>query len=144
MGFVGTPLQSQTVLASENFFLRKQMAMYGERQAKLRRASDPTGLALVLLAQCFPWHEALMIVQPATIVRWSREAFRLFWHERPRLPVQGRYKGHVGGGDHGRTPVLRIPVLGGRICAPARSAPCCNFPDVTARTNPQCCRPQSH
>jgi putative transposase len=60
---------------------------------KPRRPSDPLRLALVLLAGCFAWREALTIVQPATLLRWHREAFRLFWRwrsrpGRPRLPAE--------------------------------------------------------
>jgi len=58
---------------------------------KPRRASDPLRLTLVLLARCFSWREALLVVQPTTLLRWHREAFRLFWRwrsrpGRPRLP----------------------------------------------------------
>jgi putative transposase len=89
--FLGASLRSRTALAAENLFLRKQLALYRERQVKPRRASDPLRLTLVLLARCFAWREALTIVQPATLLRWHREAFRLFWRwrsrpGRPRLP----------------------------------------------------------
>jgi len=80
-------------LAAENLFLRKQLALYRERQVKPRRASDPLRLTLALLSRCFAWREALTIVQPATLVRWHREAFRLIWRwrsrsGRPRLPAE--------------------------------------------------------
>ena len=91
--FVEASLRSRTALAAENLFLRKQLALYRERQVKPRRASDPVRLTLVLLARCFAWREALTSVQPATLRRWHREAFRLFWRwrsrpGRPRLPVE--------------------------------------------------------
>lgn len=90
---LGASLRSRAVLAAENLFLRKPLALYRERQARPRRASDPIRLALVLLARCFAWREALTIVQPATFLRWHRDAFRLFWRwrsrsGRPRLPVE--------------------------------------------------------
>ena len=77
--FLGTSLRSRLALAAENLFLRKQLALYRERQVKPHRASDATRLGLVLLARWFAWREALTIVQPATLLRWHREAFRLFW-----------------------------------------------------------------
>ncbi len=60
---------------------------------KPRRASGPLRLTLILLARCFDWREALTIVQPATLLRWHRNAFRLFWRwqsrsGRPRLPAE--------------------------------------------------------
>ncbi|HSB81796.1 MAG TPA: integrase core domain-containing protein, partial [Candidatus Methylomirabilis sp.] len=50
---------------------------------------------LVRLARCFAWREALTIVQPATLLRWHREAFRLLWRwrsrpGRPRLPLDAQ------------------------------------------------------
>jgi len=91
--FLGASLRSRTALAAENLFLRKQLALYHERQVKPRRASDPLRLTLVLLARWFAWREVLTIVQPGTLLRWHREAFRLFWRwrsrpGRPRLPAE--------------------------------------------------------
>lgn len=91
--FVGASLRWRTALAAENLFLRKQLALYRERQVKPRRASDSLRLTLVLLARCFAWREALTIVQPATLLRWHRNAFRLVWRwrsrpGRPRLPTE--------------------------------------------------------
>jgi putative transposase len=44
-------LRSHGQLAAENLFLRKQLALYMERQVKPRRADDTTRIALVALAQ---------------------------------------------------------------------------------------------
>jgi putative transposase len=90
--FLGTALHSRVALAAENLFLRKQLALYRERSVKPGRTSDALRLALVLLARCFAWREALTIVQPATLIRWHRQAFRLLWRRRsrsgrPRLPA---------------------------------------------------------
>jgi putative transposase len=82
--FLALSVRSRTALAAENLFLRKQLALYGERQVKPRRASDPFRLTLVLLMRCFAWRGALTIVQPATLLRWHRNAFRLFWRWRSR------------------------------------------------------------
>jgi len=49
--FVGLVLRSQSRLAAENLFLRKQLALYLERQAKPPRASNATRLTLVVLAR---------------------------------------------------------------------------------------------
>jgi len=90
---VGAMLRSRTAVAAENLLLRKQLALYREREVKRRRARDSVRLALVLLARCFAWREALMVVQPATLIRWHRQAFRLLWRwrsrpGRPRLPAE--------------------------------------------------------
>jgi transposase InsO family protein len=84
-------LHSPTALAAENLFLRKQLALYQERQIKPRRATDATRLALVWLGRWFDWRQALAMVQPETFTRWHQQGFRLFWRwksgpGRPPLP----------------------------------------------------------
>ena len=48
-------LRPPTVLAAENLFLRKQLALYQERKVKPRRATDAMRLALVWLGRWFDW-----------------------------------------------------------------------------------------
>jgi transposase InsO family protein len=84
-------LRPSPTLAAENFFLRKQLALYQERHVKPRRATNATRLALVWLSRFFDWRAALVIVKPTTLLRWHRQGFRLFWHwqskpGRPALP----------------------------------------------------------
>lgn len=71
-------------LAAENLFLRKQLALFPEREIKPRRADDATRVALVWLSRAFNWREALVVVKPATLMPWHREGFRLFWKLRSR------------------------------------------------------------
>lgn len=78
-------------LAAENLVLRRQLAHYQERQVKPRRADDATRITLVWLSRFFDWRKVLVIVQPATLVRWHRQGFRWFWRWRskpgqPALP----------------------------------------------------------
>ena len=49
--FLGSLLQSRSALAAENLFLRKQLALYQERQVRPRRATDATRLTMVLLGK---------------------------------------------------------------------------------------------
>jgi putative transposase len=93
--YISLCLHSPTALAAENLFLRKQLALYRERRIKPRRATPATRMALTMLARWFDWRQALVIVQPATLVRWHRQGFRLFWrwrslHGRPPLPADLR------------------------------------------------------
>jgi putative transposase len=90
--YVGLCLRSPAVLAAENLFLRKQLALYHERHVTPRRATQATRIALVWLGRWFDWRQALVIVQPQTLIRWHRQGFRLFWRwqsraGRPRLPA---------------------------------------------------------
>jgi putative transposase len=82
--FLWLCLHSPTALAAENLFLRKQLALYQERQVTPRRATDATRLALLWLGRWFDWRQALAVVQPATFLRWHRQGFRLFWRWNPR------------------------------------------------------------
>jgi len=86
-------LHSPAALAAENLFLRKQLALYQERQVTPRRATDATRLALLWLGRWFDWRQALAVVQPATFLRWHRQGFRLFWRwkskpGRPPIPSE--------------------------------------------------------
>ena len=64
---------------AENLFLRKQLALYQERQIKPRRPTQATRMALAWLARRFDWRQALILVQPAMLIRWHRQGFRVFW-----------------------------------------------------------------
>jgi putative transposase len=90
--FLGSLLQSRSVLAAENLFLRKQLALYQERQVRLRRATDATRLSMVLAARLFDWKEGLISVRPETFTGWHRQGFKMLWRwksrpiGRPRIP----------------------------------------------------------
>jgi putative transposase len=77
--FVSLGIRSRSRLAAENLFLRKQLALYRERQVKPRRADDATRITLVALSRLIDWRAVLRIVKPATLIRWHRKGFRLFW-----------------------------------------------------------------
>jgi hypothetical protein len=85
-------MRSHAQLAAENLFLRKQLALYIERQVKPRRADDATRIALVALSWLIHWRGVLTIVKPDTLIRWHRKGFRLFW----------RWKSRPAGGLHCR------------------------------------------
>lgn len=72
-------------LAAENLFLRKQLALFQEREIKPRRADDATRASLVWLSRAFEWRDALVIVKPATLIRWHREGFGSTGSSNPDL-----------------------------------------------------------
>jgi putative transposase len=76
--FLASFLQSRSALAAENLFLRKQLALYQERQVQPRRATDATRLTMVLAARLFDWKKALVLVRPETFSTWHRRGFQLF------------------------------------------------------------------
>src|ERR1019366_10244415 len=74
--FILLGTRSSAALRAENLFLRKQLALYVERETKPRRANDATRLTLALLSKLFAWKEALIIVKPETLIRWHRKGFQ--------------------------------------------------------------------
>jgi putative transposase len=85
-------LRPSPARAAENLFLRKQLALYQERHIKPRRTTQATLMALAWLASWVDWRHTLVLVQPATLIRWHRQGFRLFWRwtsqsGRPPLPA---------------------------------------------------------
>ena len=72
-------MRSRAQLAAENLFLKKQLALYLERQVKPRRADDATRMVLVALSRFVDWRRLLTIVKAKTLLRWSRKGSRLFW-----------------------------------------------------------------
>jgi hypothetical protein len=79
-------VRSRAQRAAENLFPKKQLALYLERDVKPRRPDDATRITLVALSRLVDWRQILTIVQPATLIRWHRRGYRLFWRwkSRPR------------------------------------------------------------
>jgi transposase InsO family protein len=80
---------------AENLFLRRQLALYIERGVQPRRVDAATRVSLALLARLFDWRGALVVVQPATMIRWHRAGWRLLWRVksrpgRPAIPKELR------------------------------------------------------
>ena len=69
--------RSAGALQAENLFLRRQLALYIERRVQPRRIDAATRASLALLARRFDWRGALVVVQPATMIRWHRAGWRL-------------------------------------------------------------------
>ena len=68
--------RSRTAVIAENLFLRRQLALYLERETRQRRPTPATKIALVVLSQFFAWKTALAIVKPDTLIRRHRAGFR--------------------------------------------------------------------
>ena len=75
-GLLIAAARSRASLAAENLFLRKQLALFQERQMKPHRAEDSTRWLLAVLSRLFDWRSALIVVQPDTLVRWHRMRYR--------------------------------------------------------------------
>ena len=84
VSFFSSLWRRRTALAAENLFLRKQLALFREREKKAKPTTGADRFVFSKLAQWFDWRSALVIVKPATLIGWHRAAFRLFWRWRSR------------------------------------------------------------
>jgi len=85
---VRTLFCSRADLVLENLALRQQLAILARRRPR-RRLCALDRAFWVGLAKLWPgWRDTLAIVRPATVIRWHRLGFRLFW--RWRSPPTGR------------------------------------------------------
>src|SRR5579863_4273742 len=87
--------RSRSVLAAENLFLRKQLALFQERKVKPRRANDATRWMMATLSRMVPWRELLLNVKPDTFLRWQRKGFRLFWRWKSKPTGRPRLRKHL-------------------------------------------------
>ena len=71
-------------LAAENLFLRKQLALFREREKRALPTTPADRFVFSKLGRWFDWRSALMIVKPATLIGWHRAAFRRFWRWKSR------------------------------------------------------------
>src|ERR1700681_3391371 len=91
-GLLMLTAKSRSALAAENLFLRKQLALFQEREVRPHRADDCARWVMAFLSRLFDWRNTLVVVKPDTLLRWHRKGFRLFWRwkskpvGRPQLP----------------------------------------------------------
>jgi hypothetical protein len=73
--FAALQLRSTRSVEVENLFLRRQLSLFKERGIKPQRVDAATRLSLAVLSRLFDWRDALVVVQPKTILRkYSRHA----------------------------------------------------------------------
>lgn len=87
--------RSKADLIVENALLRQQLVVL-RRQVKRPCVTSTDRLLLVVLARgARAWKDALLIVQPDTLLRWHRVGFRLVWRAKskttthtPKIPIE--------------------------------------------------------
>ncbi len=84
LGTIADLGRSKSELIAENAFLRQQLIML-KRQVKRPVYTKADRILLILLARVVrAWRQALVIVQPETLLRWHREAFRFYWKHKSK------------------------------------------------------------
>jgi putative transposase len=82
--------RSKPELILENILLRQQLIVL-KRQGRRPPLTWRDRTLFVLLASKLPtWKEALVIVQPDTVLRWHRELFRWVWRRKSRPRRRGK------------------------------------------------------
>ena len=72
-------VRTQRSLVLENLALRHQLAVL-QRTAPPPRLRNTDRLFWVLLSRLWAgWTNAIFVVQPATVIRWQRSGFKIFW-----------------------------------------------------------------
>ncbi len=77
-------IRSKPALIAENALLRQQLLVL--RRSVKRPRCTPTDRALLVLltSRVLTWRQALLIVQPDTLLRWHRQLFGRFWRRKSR------------------------------------------------------------
>src|SRR6202140_3793322 len=72
-------------LEAENLILRQQLVVLRRKSPKRVRLWNIDRLMLVWLYRLYPsFLDAIIIVQPETVVRWHRRGFRAYWRWKSR------------------------------------------------------------
>src|ERR1700747_2370834 len=76
-------------LEAENLLLRQQLVVLRRKSSTRVRLRNMDRLLLVWLYRLYPsLLDAIIIIQPKTVIRWHRHGFRAYWRWKSR---------HVGG-----------------------------------------------
>ena len=90
LAFLRALMAGRAPLAAENLALRHQLAVLQRSvtRSKLRKRDRIFWRWLSRLWR--GWRSALVIVQPATVIQWHRQGFRLYWRRKSRQGKPGR------------------------------------------------------
>ena len=87
--------RSKPQLLAENLLLRQQLIVLNRSVKRPHFTAPERGLFVLLASKLQSWKDALLIIQPATVLRWHRAGFRLFWKRKaratsrePQIPVE--------------------------------------------------------
>ncbi len=90
IGWLSRKLNLVATLTAENLALRQQLIVL-KRQQKRPNLKSRDRLFWVILSRIWSgWRSTLLIVQPDTVVRWHRTAFRLYWRRKSGSVKRGR------------------------------------------------------
>src|SRR3954468_7626478 len=92
-------------LVAENALLRQQLIVAERKLAGRVRWTPWQRFMIVLTARVAPaWRDAILLIQPAPILRWHRAGFRAFWRLRSAARTTPDPACHPYPGDGGAQP----------------------------------------
>src|SRR5919109_721044 len=88
LSLIHATVRDRDALVAENLLLRHQLAVLTRPTTKRPRLRARDKLFwIVVRALRGDWRRHLVLVQPETVIRWHRQAWRLFWRWRSRGPL---------------------------------------------------------
>ena len=82
--------RSKRDLVAENAFLRQQLIVLKRQTPRPSLTPKDRGPLVLLASKVRGWKDALVVVKPATLKKWHREGFRIYWRRKskgkPRKP----------------------------------------------------------
>ena len=95
LGSVLDLCRSKRELVVENALLRQQLIILRRQVNRPQLSKTDRALLVLLASRLHAWKSALFIVQPDTLLRWHRTAFRLLWKRKsmtvsrkPKVPTE--------------------------------------------------------
>src|SRR5215210_4538178 len=82
-------LRSRAQLLAENALLRQQLIVLRRSVTRPVMTGTDWALLVLLAGRVRTWRQALLLVQPETLLRWHRAGFRALWRRKSR-PGPGR------------------------------------------------------
>ncbi len=86
-GLVEDAFRTREELIAENALLRQQLIVAARAFRQPKFKAHERGVMVLLASLVRHWESAVLLIQPQTVLRWHRYAFRLFWRSKSRQPV---------------------------------------------------------
>jgi len=90
LSYLRALLISRACVAAENLALRQQLSVLHRSVPRARLRRTDRAFWVILRRLWSGWRNVLVVVQPATVLRWHRAGFRLFWRWKSRKGPVGR------------------------------------------------------
>jgi hypothetical protein len=98
VGLLADVVRPRAQLVAENAMLRQQLIVADRKIAGRVRWAPWQRATMVLASRVQPtWRAAVLLVQPATILRWHRAGFQACWRRRSRSSGRPRTAGRPAG-----------------------------------------------